>query len=161
MNTAYLLLGGNLGDRLTNLRRALLMIIEHAGRATKKSDVFVTKAWGNEQQSDFYNQAICIETKLSAHELLNTLLKIEEQLGRKRTSDKWQERTMDIDILFYNDAIIETENLKIPHPFIQERRFVLVPMMQIAETLIHPVLKKTINVLLFECADMLEVKALI
>src|SRR5471030_1177546 len=107
MNTAYLLLGGNLGNRLQNLQSALSFINSKAGVITKQSNVFVTKAWGNEQQSDFYNQAICIETKMVAIDLLNTLLIVEEQLGRKRTAEKWQARTMDIDILFYNDNIID------------------------------------------------------
>lgn len=160
MNTAYLLLGGNLGNRLQNLQSALSLINSKAGVITKKSNVFVTKAWGNEQQSDFYNQAICVETKMIAIDLLNTLLKVEEQLGRKRTADKWQARTMDIDILFFNDTIIDSEELKVPHPFIQERKFVLIPMAEIASDFIHPVLKKSIKQLMDECKDILEVKML-
>jgi 2-amino-4-hydroxy-6-hydroxymethyldihydropteridine diphosphokinase len=160
MNTAYLLLGGNLGDRQQNLQKAVILIEKHAGPTPKKSNVFITKAWGNELQPDFYNQAICIDTKLSAIDLLNTLLRIEEELGRKRTGDKWQARTMDIDILFYNDERIDTTKLKIPHPFIQDRKFVLVPMNEIASELVHPVLKKNIRELLAECTDTLEVKML-
>ena len=154
MNIAYLLLGGNLGDRLQNLHKALILINKMAGATTKKSNVFVTAAWGNENQPDFYNQAICINTTLSALDLLNILLKIEEELGRKRTDKKWQERTMDIDILFYNDVIIDTMQLKIPHPFIQDRKFVLIPLMEIAKDFIHPVLKKNISQLLAECEDI-------
>ncbi len=160
MNTAYLLLGGNLGDRLQNLQRALILINERVGSTAKRSDVFITAAWGYEAQPDFYNQAVCIETSLSAEVLLNTLLKIEEESGRKRNGDKWQERIIDIDILFYNDDIIETEKLNVPHPFLQDRKFVLVPMMQIAKELVHPVLKKTIGQLADECKDTLEVKTL-
>ena len=160
MNIAYLLLGGNLGDRLQNLHKALILINKMAGATTKKSNIFVTAAWGNENQADFYNQAICINTTLSALDLLSILLKIEEELGRKRTYKKWQERTMDIDILFYNDVIIDTMQLKIPHPFIQDRKFVLIPLMEIAKDFIHPVLKKNISQLLAECEDKLEVKIL-
>ena len=160
MNTAYLLLGGNLGDKLQNLQRALVLINERGASTTKRSDIFVSSAWGNKEQPDFYNQAVCIETELPADELLNTLLKIEEELGRTRNGDKWQERIIDIDILFYNDAIIDTENLKVPHPHLQDRKFVLVPMMEIAKDFIHPVFKKSISQLLKECKDPLEVKAL-
>jgi 2-amino-4-hydroxy-6-hydroxymethyldihydropteridine diphosphokinase len=160
MNTSYLLLGGNLGNRLQNLQWTLVLIGERMGPITKKSDIFVTKAWGNEDQPDFYNQAVCIETELSAIDLLKVLLKTEEELGRKRTGDKWQERTMDIDILFFNEEIIDTEELKIPHPFLQDRKFALIPLMQIAGDLIHPVFKKNIKQLTGECKDPLDVKIL-
>ena len=85
-------------------------------------------------------------------------MEIEEQIGRKRTNDKWQERIIDIDILFYNEEVIDVPELKIPHPFIQERRFVLIPMNEIASEMVHPILKKTIAKLLEECEDRLEVK---
>ena len=160
MNKAYLLLGGNLGNRAKNLETAGILIDRNAGAIVNRSDIFVTKAWGNELQPDFYNQAVCIETKLSPPELLSVLLSIEEQLGRKRTGDKWQARTMDIDILFYNEEIIDTKELKIPHPFMQDRRFVLTPLNQIAGALVHPVLKKNTTQLLAECGDKLEVKIL-
>lgn len=160
MNTAYLLLGGNLGNRKQNLQKALLLIEKRAGGCTKKSMIYLTKAWGNELQPDFYNQAVCIETSLKPKELLACLLKIEEALGRQRNGDKWQARTIDIDILFYNDARIDDPELKIPHPFIQERRFVLLPMNEIAENFFHPVLKKNIQQLLNECKDPLEVEKL-
>ena len=85
--------------------------------------IYITAAWGNEDQAEFYNQAIEIKTKRSSTELLKTILEIEESLGRNRSNDKWQERTIDIDILFFNDEIIDLKELKIPHPFIQERKF--------------------------------------
>ncbi|CAN5331119.1 2-amino-4-hydroxy-6-hydroxymethyldihydropteridinediphosphokinase [soil metagenome] len=159
MNTSYLLLGGNLGDKETILKQAVALIEKKVGSTSKKSNIFITKAWGNEQQPDFYNQAIAVNTMLSAIDLLKTVLQIEEELGRKRNNEKWQERTIDIDILFYNDEIIDLPNLKIPHPFIQDRKFVLVPMNEIADELIHPILKKTIAQLLLECTDTLEVKS--
>lgn len=158
MNTAYLILGGNKGDKMQNLQQAILLLESHVGTITKKSDIFVTAAWGNTNQPDFFNQAICIETQLSPKELLKAIISIEQTLGRIRSHEKWMERTMDIDILFYNNEIIDTENLKIPHPFIQERKFVLVPMEQLSPTMIHPIFKKNIRTLLSECDDELEVK---
>lgn len=158
MNTCYLLLGGNLGDKEQTLKQAIILLEQKFGSTAKKSNIFITAAWGNENQPEFYNQAIAINTVLSAIDLLKEILKTEEQLGRKRTNDKWQERVIDIDILFYNDEIIDLPELKVPHPFIQERKFVLVPMNEIASDYIHPVLKKTIATLLLECKDKLEVK---
>lgn len=158
MNTCFFLLGGNLGDKEENLRRAVALLEEKLGSTAKKSNIFITAAWGNENQPEFYNQAISIDTTLSAIELLKTVLETEEQLGRKRNNDKWQERTIDIDILFYNDEIIDLPELKIPHPFIHERKFVLVPMNEIASNFVHPVLRKTIKQLLVECKDSLEVR---
>jgi len=158
MNTAYLILGGNKGDKHKNLVDAIQLIEARIGEITKKSGIYLTKAWGNTKQPDFYNQALCLETNLSATELLKQLLAIEKELGRTRTNKKWQERTMDIDILFFNDEIIDEPNLKIPHPYVQERRFVLIPMNEIAKNHIHPFSKKSIDALLEECADDLEVK---
>src|ERR1019366_19658 len=160
MNIAYLILGGNKGDKLQNIRQALFLLENNIGALTKKSDVFVTAAWGNTEQPDFFNQAIRLETSLSASDLLKKIISIEETLGRIRTDKKWMERTMDIDILFYNDEIISIPDLKIPHPFIQERKFVLIPMEQLAPMFVHPQIKKNIRTLLSECSDELEVRCL-
>ncbi len=157
MNTAYLILGGNKGNVLDNLQQAVQLITEKVGVIAEKSDVFVTAAWGNTNQPEFLNQAVCIQTPLTSADLLKELIAIEQVLGRIRNQQKWMERTMDIDILFYNDDSIDTPDLKIPHPFIQERRFVLIPMAQIAPLLVHPVLKKTIKTLLSDCMDELKV----
>ncbi len=161
MNKAYLILGGNKGDKLNNLERAIKSIEARVGEVVNKSSIYSTKAWGNTNQPDFVNQVIDVETKLSALDLLKEILLIEEELGRVRTEVKWGERTMDIDILFYNDELIDEPNLKIPHPYIKERKFVLVPMNEIAGDFIHPVLKKSIYDLLGKCGDELEVSLLI
>lgn len=157
MNTAYLILGGNIGNRLQNLQEALQLISEKAGVITETSDIFTTSAWGNTNQPDFLNQAVCLQTPLTAANLLETLITIEEILGRVRDHQKWKERVIDIDILFYNSDIINTADLKIPHPYLQERMFVLVPMAQLAPMLVHPTVKKNIQTLLLECTDTLEV----
>lgn len=158
MNLVYLILGGNKGDKLKNLQFAIEQLEKKAGRILKKSDIYVTAAWGNPDQPDFFNQVVCLQTELSAQELLSQLLKIEEELGRIRGHQKWVERTMDIDILFFNDSIIKTDNLTIPHPYIQDRKFVLIPMAELAPEFIHPELNKNIETLLDECKDELEVK---
>ncbi|MFY9307629.1 MAG: 2-amino-4-hydroxy-6-hydroxymethyldihydropteridine diphosphokinase [Bacteroidia bacterium] len=156
MNTAYLILGSNVGDRFQNLNTATQLINESAGNIRKKSEIYVTAAWGNTGQPDFLNQALLIETPLPASELLSALLTIEQMLGRVRNSVKWAERTIDIDILFYNNDIIDDAQLKVPHPFIQERKFVLVPLSEIAASFVHPKLKKSISQMLSECTDDLE-----
>jgi 2-amino-4-hydroxy-6-hydroxymethyldihydropteridine diphosphokinase len=160
MDTAYIILGGNVGNRQENLELAAQLIEKQAGAIANKSDIYVTAAWGNTAQPDFYNQALCIKTLLTAVKLLETLLNIEKEMGRTRGEQKWTERIIDIDILFFNEEIISEPNLKIPHPYIQERRFVLVPLAQIAGEIIHPQSGKTVNKLLSECPDTSEVHLL-
>lgn len=160
MNKAYLILGTNKGDKQTNLKMAIHLIEEKAGIIAKKSDIFVTAPWGNPNQPEFFNQAICIETDFSAIDLLKALLQIEEKLGRVRTDEKWMERIIDIDILFYNMDIIEQKDLKIPHPHLQDRKFVLIPLSQIAGEYVHPVLQKNITLLLKKCRDTLFVQTI-
>ncbi|MCW3103883.1 MAG: 2-amino-4-hydroxy-6-hydroxymethyldihydropteridine pyrophosphokinae [Bacteroidetes bacterium] len=160
MNQAYLILGGNIGNRLENLERTRKLIAEQAGAVVKASGIFVTAPWGNTEQPDFYNQALLVETELSAPALLEQLLSIEAAAGRIRDERKWAERTMDIDILFYNNDIISIPKLSIPHPHIAARRFVLAPLAAIAPDYIHPVLNKSIATLLSECSDTSAVKLL-
>ena len=157
MNEVYLLTGGNIGNRLEYLSRAKEQIEKRCGSILKESSVYETAAWGKEDQGAFLNQVLKIETTLQPGELLKTILEIEEYLGRKREL-KYGPRTIDIDILFFNGEIINHEGLKIPHPQMQNRRFVLVPLNEIAPGKIHPVFQKPVSQLLDECPDLLEVK---
>ena len=157
MNTAYLLIGGNLGNRKENFSRAISLINEQCGTVTRASSIYETEAWGNTDQPSFLNQALEIKTDLNARQLMRKILKIEKIMGRVR-KEKLGPRIIDIDILFFENEIHDLRFLKIPHPEIQNRRFVLVPLAEINSSLQHPVLKKSIAQLLEECPDNLEVK---
>ncbi len=156
MNTAYLLLGSNEGDRILWFETAIGLISARCGTLLKRSSIYETKAWGNTEQPDFLNMVVSIETTKTPEELLAAILGIEETMGRHRTV-KWGPRIIDIDILLYNDAIIESTELVIPHPFMQDRRFTLIPLAELAPGYVHPKLHKTIAGLLAECPDELEV----
>lgn len=160
MNKVYILLGGNVGDVNANFEKVETYLIENAIIITQKSSVYITKAWGNENQPDFKNRVLEIETDLPPLDLLRCLLEIEKKIGRIRIKgEKWTERVIDIDILFFNDDIInQTPDLVVPHPFISQRRFTLVPLYELVPDFIHPVLKKSIHSLLNDCKDTLEVK---
>lgn len=158
MNKAYLLIGGNMGNRQQNLGRAV-DLLNALGAVNARSGLYETEAWGKTDQPVFLNQAILLETTLPARELLRAVLSIEEKMGRKR-AEKYGPRIIDIDILFYNREIVKEEGLTIPHPEVQNRRFALEPLREIAAEWEHPVLKKTIRQLLKECPDKLAVKKL-
>ncbi|OJW83688.1 MAG: 2-amino-4-hydroxy-6-hydroxymethyldihydropteridine diphosphokinase [Bacteroidetes bacterium 46-16] len=156
MHTIYLLLGSNESGRMAWLRNAIELLQQHCGEVTDRSAIYETAAWGLEDQPDFLNMALCLNTKLSPEELLQCTQSIEQQLGRQRTI-KWGQRTLDIDILFYDKDIIDIPGLKVPHPYIQDRRFALVPLADIAPGFVHPQLHKTIAELLEICPDPLPV----
>lgn len=159
MNTVYILTGGNLGDRLSSLQMAKEYIARETGNIVSSSSVYETEAWGNNNQPDFYNQVHIITTKLSAEQVMNKILEIEERMGRVRAA-KNAPRIIDIDILFFNADIINQKNLVIPHAEISNRRFVLTPLNELSPRLIHPVLNKSISELLSRCKDKLSVKPL-
>jgi 2-amino-4-hydroxy-6-hydroxymethyldihydropteridine diphosphokinase len=156
-NRAYLLTGGNMGNRAGYLHDASVNISSSCGEILKKSAMYETAAWGKTDQPNFFNQVLFIETVLSADDLMKQILLTEEKMGRIR-NEKYGVRIIDIDILFFNDEIINTPNLIIPHPEIQNRRFALAPMNEIAPEFIHPIFLKNISTLLKECGDKLDVK---
>lgn len=156
MNKAYLLTGGNLGDREQNLATARQFIEEQCGQVVKASSIYETAAWGKNDQPPFLNQVLEIETKLTPRQLLKKILAIETKIGRIR-KEKYGPRLIDIDILLFKDSVYNYPALKIPHPELQNRRFALVPLAEIAPTLMHPIFKKAIAELLADCPDTLEV----
>ncbi len=156
----YLLLGSNLGDRLKNFKTATELLRTEVGEIISMSSVYETAAWGKENQASFLNIAIEIKTSLSPLQVLEDILAIEKTIGRIRR-ERWGERLIDIDILFYDDEIIAIkEKLYIPHPQMQFRNFVLTPMVEIAGHLVHPVLKLSIEELKKRCGDSLAVDKL-
>lgn len=157
MNKVFLLLGSNLSDPVTQLARAREMLTESIAPVFKSSSLYITAAWGNTDQPDFINQVIQLKTDLNPDEILQHIFFVENKMGRIRT-EKNAPRIIDIDILFYNKRLIQLPDLTIPHPEIQNRRFVLVPLVEIAPNFVHPVLNTTIKELLYNCPDTLEVK---
>jgi 2-amino-4-hydroxy-6-hydroxymethyldihydropteridine diphosphokinase len=155
-SNVFLLLGTNLGDRLENLTRARAAIAKRIGKITRSSSIYQTAPWGAANQPDFFNQVVVAETEIGARDVLHRILDIENELGRIREK-KWGSRLIDIDILFYDQQIIQSENLTIPHPGIPSRRFTLIPLVEIDEQFIHPALRKDMRTLLRECADNLSV----
>jgi len=161
MNDAFLCLGGNLGDRAKILESCRTLINIRCGRIVKESKIYETEAWGSRSENKFLNQALHIKTKYSATALIKKLLSIEKSLGRKRDDLKNSDRLIDIDILFFNDEIIKSEKLVVPHPRLHLRKFVLTPLSDLDKKLLHPVLKKTVKKLYDECKDKLLVKEFI
>jgi 2-amino-4-hydroxy-6-hydroxymethyldihydropteridine diphosphokinase len=156
MNQVYLLIGGNMGDRNANLNNALALIESKLGVIKKVSSVFETEAWGFTEQPAFLNQALLIQTQLNAESLMIEILLLEKEMGRERTIPMGP-RMIDVDIIYFNEAIVNHENLIIPHPKMSERKFVLMPIAEIAPDFIHPILHKSNTALLKECGDSLAV----
>lgn len=152
----YLSLGSNMGDRKANIGYASMLIDKNIGKIAKKSHLYETEPWGKNDQDLFLNQVLMINTTLDPRDLLEIITHIENELGRVRT-EKYGPRTIDIDILFYGKRIIRDKGLDIPHPELHKRGFVLVPMMEIAPELEHPVLKQPIDELYMACKDPAEV----
>ena len=159
MNDVYLCLGGNIGNCVSAFTEAKTLINAKIGSIIKSSGIYRTQAWGMDNAPDFYNQVIEVKTSLFAQDVMNNLLEIEKQMGRERNieANSYQNRVIDLDILFFNAEIIQTETVEIPHPRMHLRNFVLIPLKEIAPNLIHPILKKNISELLDVCIDKNEI----
>jgi len=157
MNKVYLLLGSNLDNPKENLLQALGFISEKIGTITRLSSLYQTGAWGNTQQPDFINQVIVVNTIFPATQCIDIILAIEQDMGRVRT-EKNAPRLIDIDILYFNKEIIDLPHLVVPHPAIQLRRFVLIPLNELSPRFVHPLLKQNNHQLLKNCEDQLNVK---
>jgi len=158
-HTIFLMLGSNLSDRISMLEAAKATIRKAGISITKESHLYETAAWGKTDQPPFINQVIQISCNLIPLELLARILDVEKELGRKRL-EIWGPRCIDIDILYFNQQICIYDNLKIPHPEIQNRRFALAPLVEIASDFIHPVFNLSNATLLERCIDNLDVKKL-
>jgi 2-amino-4-hydroxy-6-hydroxymethyldihydropteridine diphosphokinase len=150
-------LGGNIGDRREALEEAASRLRELPARILNKSSIYETEPWGYSSGAVYFNQCLEIAHSLEPGALLSACQKIEKNMGRRKTKEGYEDRIIDIDLLFIEDMIINQADLRIPHPEIQKRRFVLEPLNEISSDLVHPVLKKTIRTLLKECKDPLKV----
>ena len=153
MNTVFLQLGSNMDDRNAHLKNTNKLIAEEIGAIQKKSKIYESVPWGVENQNNYLNQVLEIKSEFSAEEVLERVLQIEDNIGRIR-NEKWGERIIDIDILLFNDLIVEKEGICIPHIHLHNRKFVLIPLNEIAPSFTHPKYNKTIRELLSECKDI-------
>ncbi len=152
MNTLFLQLGSNLGDREQLIKDAMNLINEKIGKVVSTSKIYESDPWRVDGQKNYLNQILEVHSSLSAEDSLKVLQDIENELGRVRL-EKWGERLIDIDIIFFNNDIIETTDLCIPHKHMHERNFVLIPLNEIAAAYMHPKYNKTVAVLLEESKD--------
>jgi 2-amino-4-hydroxy-6-hydroxymethyldihydropteridine diphosphokinase len=157
MNQAVLLLGSNLGNTSQNLENARLKLSKKAGKIINASSLYETPPWGFVHQNNFLNQVLIVETALNPFELLTVILETEQLMGRERNGEGYQARIIDIDILYYNDMIIEEERLTVPHPLLHERMFAMAPLSEILPDYVHPIFKEDNKSLLKKCNDQSKV----
>ncbi len=158
MENIYISLGSNLGDRQNNLLEACKLIENQLGKIELISKIYETEPWGFNSSDQFLNQVICLKSNKSPQSLMGILLSTEKEMGRERGLERYSSRIIDIDILFVGQQIIKTDIIEAPHPRLHERKFVLIPLNDIAPDFIHPVLNKSITKLLNDCDDNLKVK---
>lgn len=157
-NVVFIELGGNMGNKLQLINSAKKLLINLQCKISIQSSIYETPPWGFSATNNFYNQIVQIETEFTHYELINELQKIEKKLGRVRGDERYESRPMDMDIIFFNNLIINEQYLTIPHPRLHLRKFVLIPMNEIAPDFIHPVLNTSISELLAKCTDESECK---
>ena len=152
MSKVYLSIGSNKGNRSVLINKAIDEIEKKVGIIISRSSIYQSRSWGFDS-NDFYNLCLLIDTDITPKSLLINLKKIEKSMGREDIDGSYSDRFIDIDILFYDNIITDSEDLKIPHPKIEIRKFVLVPMLEIADNYVHPILNKTIKELDNDCSD--------
>jgi 2-amino-4-hydroxy-6-hydroxymethyldihydropteridine diphosphokinase len=155
--TIYLCIGGNLGEREANLEETRMFLEFNFGDIVAVSSVYESDAWGMHDAPRFLNQVVCIESDLSNEALLSEIEELEEFYGRERSEEEYLSREMDVDVLLIDQEVIDDDKLKVPHPRMEMRRFVLLPLQEIAPDLMHPVLRKNVTTLLSECTDTTQV----
>jgi 2-amino-4-hydroxy-6-hydroxymethyldihydropteridine diphosphokinase len=153
MNRIFLSLGSNLGDRCQNLKKGIGLLHQMAGTPGAISSIYETEPWGCKSPLNFYNQVIELFTLLEPLPLLEIIHETEKLCGRERREVRYAPRTLDVDILLYGNSVIKQSELVVPHPHLQDRQFVLVPLHEIAPRVVHPVLHKDIEQLLRDCRD--------
>jgi len=157
MHTATLILGSNEGNRSEFLQQGRNLLASEAGNILRYSGIYETASWGREDLPPHLNQVLMLTTPFDPFSLLSIIQRIENRLGRSR-QERWGLRTLDIDMLFFDEEIVQHDRLQIPHPRLQDRKFVLIPLAEIVPDLIHPEFQKTIAILLQECKDTLAVE---
>jgi 2-amino-4-hydroxy-6-hydroxymethyldihydropteridine diphosphokinase len=158
MYQVFLGVGGNIGNKLLNFQKVQKLVEKEVGNIIAMSSVYETPPWGFLADEDFWNQVLHVETQLEPDELLASVFEIEKLFGRKRDTEYYESREMDIDILYFDNLILSSDKLTVPHPHIPKRMFVLVPLAEIAPSFVHPVLQITNRQLLEQCGDELSIK---